>query len=135
MKVDRLKERFKNYISKESNTPIAEEDENSFNFTSNGLKYVFETFDDDPYYFRLVLPNILTIDESNKSWIENQIDKLSINIKDARLVKNSEKVSAIADSFVYSPENIDYLFKRVISCLVTLYEELRKNYIDEYKNK
>ncbi|MDE6379472.1 MAG: hypothetical protein K2L11_03295 [Muribaculaceae bacterium] len=135
MKLENLKDKFRDYISNQSEISILEEKESYFNFSSNGLIYVFETFEDDPYYFRMVLPNIFAIDDSNRDWLNTQIDDLSLSVKDARLIKNGSSVSAIADSFVYSPENIDYLFKRVLSCLVTIYNELKKNYINEFKSE
>ena len=135
MKIEFLKNKFRDFLSNQSEISILEDKESYFNFSSNGLIYVFETFEDDPYYFRMVLPNIFAIDDTNRDWLNTQIDDFSLSVKVARLIKNSSSVSAIADSFVYSPENIDYLFKRVLSCLVTIYNELKKNFINEFESQ
>lgn len=134
MKIENLKDQFRDYVSKQSEISILQENESFFNFSNNGLIYTFETFEEDPYYFRIVLPNIFAVDDSNKNWVNSQIEYLSISVKVARLVKNESSVSAIADSFVYSPENIDYLFKRVLSCLVTIYDELKKKYVKDFEH-
>lgn len=135
MKSENLKELFRNYISTQSGIIIIEDKESYFHFSSNGLIYGLETFEDDPYYFRIILPNIFAIDDANRNWVDSQINDLLLNIKVARIIKNGSALSAIADSFVYSIDNIDYLFKRILSCLVTIYNELKKKYIDEFKRE
>ena len=132
MPLENLNVQFREYISNQSGISIVKETDSYINFSSNGLIFVFEIFENDPYYFRIILPNIFAIDNSNESWVNTQIENFLINIKVARLVKKDLSVSAIADSFVYSPKNIDYLFNRVLSCLVTVYDEFKKNYFDEY---
>lgn len=130
--MENLNRKFRQFISYQQNSSVEEEVETSLLFKYDGLYYVLETFDDDPYYFRILLPNILDISNQNMNWIDQEINTLALNTKIARLVKRDDKVFAIADGLAYSSQDINHLFRRTLSCLQTIYKEFKDAYL-KYK--
>lgn len=119
---------FRNFISIEENANMEKEENLSLTFRYNNLIFIFEYFEGDPYFYRLALPGIFEINDSYSQWIYKKIDEYGFKFKVARLVKNNNEIWAIADTFVYSDDNINQLFKRTISCLISIYNELKEDY-------
>lgn len=99
--------------------PIAE---NMLTFNMNNRNYIFEAEQKDPFFFRICIPNI--------NFGELQIpdyevmNELTNKYKVADVVRIGNSVWIIAASFVYSTENINLLFTRIISVADTAYQGL-----------
>jgi len=119
---------FRQYLNTLQEFRIKKSEEYNCIFNYDKLIFAFECFEDDPYYFRISIPNIFQLNESNKEWAIKELNDLSTKIKVARLIRVENDLWAVADEFVYSMDNIEYLFQRTISCLKTLYNELKKDY-------
>ena len=127
--------KFRDFLTKQKNVNKESDEEYTITFKYDDLSLIFESFEDDPYYYRFILPIIFTIDEDNKEWVDEEINKLTAIIKVARLFKVDKDVWVVADGFVYSEENMDYLFLRMISCLDTLFDEFKQDYFKWRDNK
>lgn len=121
----------KQYISSQDKFLVEKEESLNITFKYNDLYFILEYSEDDPYYYRLYLPGIFEIRDPFFKWIDEKIDEYAFKFKVARLVKNGLNLWAIADAFVYSTDNTDQLFERTLSCLLTIYNELKKDYLLE----
>lgn len=98
-------------------------------FENNSYNYLFVHDKNDPYYFRLILPNILkdkgqTFGDKN---IIEIINSMNAKYKVIKFTKNdSQDVWISVEQFVYSYEKIDELFDRSISVLEVVIEEFKK---------
>lgn len=126
--------KFHNYLRTLSDIKIDKNEDYKCIFHYNNLIFIFDSFENDPYYFRLSLPNVFQINDNNKNWVYDEINTINIKIKVAKLIDINNNIWCVADEFVYSFGNIDSLFQRTIACLHTIYEELKKDYISYNKN-
>ena len=92
-------------------------DNDTISFEYNGLQFLF-TFDiSDPYYFRLILPNIGEINEVNENFMKQHVNQMNLNIKVAKATIINDRIWVSIEQFVYSKDNLPDLFKRSISVL------------------
>lgn len=94
-------------------------------FSVNNLNFIFDAIDNDPHFLRLSLPRI----NNQGSQIDNlyqQILQLNRNYKVAKIVREDDgALWIIADAFVYSLDNIESLFVRLIQALTDMIHEYR----------
>ncbi len=126
--MERLVDKFQDYLLNQEKASINGTESSRIVFELEGLVYMFEAFENDPYYFRITLPNVYVIEKEDDTWITNEIESLSIILKVARLIKEHKHVHAVADCFVYSTTNIDSLYDRILSCIRTLFTRLKSDY-------
>lgn len=120
---------FKKYIETKG-IKIQSEDETTISFERNALQYTFVYEKSDPYYFRVILPNILKVDTENKQEILQLINTINLKFKVAKsVIVNDENVWISIESFVYSMNNMDEFFDRIF----ILYEAVLNEY-KEYLN-
>lgn len=94
-------------------------------FSVNGLNFIFDANDNDPHFLRLALPQInrqgVQLDN-----LEQQIFRLNRNYKVTKIVRDSDgSLLVLADAFVYSTDNIDSLFVRLIQASTDMINEYR----------
>lgn len=84
-------------------------------FKENNLRYLFiYDGENDPYYFRLMLPKIVQISDQNREVVLNAINYVNSNFKVAKaIIVNTTEVWASVEQFVYSREQINDLFARL----------------------
>lgn len=126
MESQRIK--FRRFIASHPNVSNNKDRETGLAFKYDDLVFLFDSFDDDPYYFRISIPHVFEITDDNRNWIIKEMNELSIRFKVARLVILDRYVWALADGFVYSDENIDFLYKRTLQCLKSIYDELKNDF-------
>ncbi len=116
---------FFNYISSITETSeIKKYGENVLSFKYNDLSFVFATETSDPYYIRLMLPNVANVNDVK------DVDKL-INIYNNKykVIKVSiidDNIWLSAEQFLYSQENASGLFERMINILENVIKDFRK---------
>lgn len=95
-------------------------------FSLNNLNYLFQWQERDPNYFRIALPNVENSPVGNdKLSIVNQ---LVARYKVAKAITmNDGNLWLVAESFVYSWDNLDSLFARMISLLGQIIDDYRSN--------
>ena len=119
-------EAFKKYLLANNIGIQNEKDSTAIYFERNGLQYIFSYDKNDPYYFRVILPNILKVTSENKLKILELINSINLKFKVAKsVIVNDENVWVSVELFSYSMNNIEELFDRIF----ILYESV----LDEYK--
>ncbi len=116
---------FQSYLSS-IGVKAKEESDIFISFENNGLQYLFLTDNTDPYYFRLILPNIASISEENRSKITQVVNASNSKFKVAKTIILEDKVWVSAEQFVYSNDNINDLFNRSLQLLETVIGDFRK---------
>ena len=120
---------FKKYIDSKD-IKIQSEAETAIFFERNGFQYTFACEKSDPYYFRIILPNILKVNDENKQEILLLVNSINLKFKVAKsFILEDKNVWISVESFVYSTSNMDELFDRMF----TLYEDVLNEY-KEYLN-
>lgn len=89
-------------------------------FSVNGLNFVFDANDADPHFLRLALPHInrkgVSIDN-----LDTQIQQLNRIYKVAKIVREQDgSLWIFADAFIYSMDNAESLFVRLIRALTDM---------------
>lgn len=122
---------FKNYLnSKGKDIVIQKEDETTVSFTYNELFYIFVHDKSDPYYFRLILPNVVHVQENRKNDILNKINEENTKFKVAKSTIINENVWISVEQFVYSMERINDLFERSLILLQAYINDFREKLHD-----
>ena len=116
---------FQSYLSS-IGVKVKEGNETSISFESNNLQYLFLTDSSDPYYFRLILPNIAIVTDENTSKINQVVNSSNTKFKVAKSFIIDDKVWVSVEQFVYSRENINELFNRSLNLLETFMSDFRK---------
>lgn len=97
---------------------VAEEKEHgTLTFSVNNLNFIFHSFESDPFFFRLSLPQI-NQKENAFNLLSKEIQKLNVSFKVAKIVEmENHTLWVIADQFVFSTNKIDLLFDRLIDAM------------------
>lgn len=115
---------FKKYLNIKG-IDIQKEDDITISFTFNGLFYMFVHDKNDPYYFRLILPNVLHI-QGNRFSILDRINDGNTKFKVAKSVIINDNVWISIEQFAYSMERINDLFERSLILLQTYINDFRE---------
>ena len=92
----------------------------SFSFSVNGLNFICDTNDNDPYFLRLTLPRINRPDALLAEMAED-IQRLNRMFKVAKIVKGADNFLWIyADTFIYSSDQIDLLIDRLLQAMTDM---------------
>lgn len=115
---------FKNYLIHKGIT-IQKEGETTISFSNEGLNYIFVFDKNDPFYFRLILPNVLCIND-NRNEILDKINDENTKFKVAKSVIINNNVWITVEQFVYTFEKINNLFERSLIVLRTYINDFRE---------
>lgn len=95
-------------------------------FENNSYNYMFVFDELDPFYFRLILPNVFEVTEANKQDIYETINRMNTEIKAAKATIINNAVWVSIEQFVYSRDKIDELFNRAIAVLEAFVNRFRR---------
>lgn len=115
---------FKNYLLHKGIT-IQKEGETTISFSNEGLNYIFVFDKNDPFYFRLILPNVLRVND-NRNEILDKINNENMKFKVAKSVIINNNVWISVEQFVYTFEKINNLFERSLMVLRTYINDFRE---------
>lgn len=116
---------FKNYLVS-NNINISEENQVTISFEYSNLNYVAIFDENDPFYFRLALPNILSVEnENNITQLYEIINATNVNFKAIKTIIYNKNIWILIEEFVYSKESIDELFKRSIENLKFVFADFK----------
>ena len=94
-------------------------------FSQDGLNFVFQAdLEDDPSYFRLMLPDIEP-DMGDMSFVYEKIAKVSSLFKGGKCVIINEMVWISVEGFSYDPTSLPSLIKRMINVLKDMVKAYR----------
>ena len=122
-----LLEKFKNYLVSK-NIDFNTINEEMIHFKTNELDYVFQIDDRDKPYFRLIVPNLLAINDQNKAQIRGYIADMNVEFKIGKMVEVNHSLWLTAEMFVYSFLGIEPLFERLIDLLHEFFNRIREDF-------
>lgn len=117
-------ETFKNFLSSKGIKPTCSE--NLVQFRYKDLNFALVNQDSDPYYFSLILPNIYEFTQAEDLKIRETMDVMTRRYKVAKYYIRNENVWLAAEQFVYSRDNINALFDRLLGLLEEAYNDFNK---------
>lgn len=122
--------KFKQFLEpriKSGEVEIQDPDDYIIVFKYKGLFYFFVTEEGDPFYFRLVMPTILKVDAANRERILELINEMNLKYKIAKMtIFEDSTVWLFIEQFVYTDENIDKLFDRVLAIPEKIVEDFKE---------
>lgn len=118
-----MTEKFLDFLSKKGVEDLKQKDGFVF-FKYKTFSYMYQYDEkDDPYYLRIMLPNI---DSPVTDDIRKKMVTISTNLKVVKLTDMYNQVWITMEQFVYCMDNLDKLFERMIQVLETAIKEYRK---------
>ena len=121
---------FYKYLSSSTDFSIKSKDESSISFMYKGLNYLFVYDQGDPFYIRLMLPNIISVTDF-KGDIHEMINDYNSKYKAIKLTIVNNTIWLSIEQFVYSKERIADFFTRIIAILETVISSLRNDYLQK----
>ena len=98
----------------------------TISFEYNGLSYLFVSDKSDPYYIRLILPNIENINNANEIDVYKNINQYNNKFKAVKMSVVENSIWLSIEQFLYSRENSNNLFFRLMKILETVITDYRK---------
>lgn len=97
----------------------------TMSFEYNGLSYLFVSDKSDPYYIRLILPNIENINNADEIDVYKIINQYNNKFKAVKMSVVENSIWLSIEQFLYSRENSNNLFFRLMKILETVITEYR----------
>lgn len=119
-----IKEKFKEYLQDKRQIDNVKEDDNMLRFTVNNLNYIYLEDVEDPFYFRLLLPNIGS--SSNDKMLE-MANTLSLYFKVGKAVVVNNSIWLSAEQYIVEYTDIDMLFEKYLMILEKMIEKYRQD--------
>lgn len=116
---------FSRFLSSLGITP-KETTDKTISFEYNDLSFLFVSDRSDPYYMRLILPNIAEINNSNELDIYKNINMYNNKFKAVKMSVVENSIWLSVEQFLYSIENANSLFLRLMQILETVIAEYRE---------
>lgn len=98
----------------------------TISFEYNGLSYLFVSDKNDPYYIRLILPNIENINNADEIDVYKNINRYNNKFKAVKMSVVENSIWLSIEQFLYSRENSNNLFFRLMKILETVITEYRR---------
>ena len=119
---------FQNYLAnKDIQSSYINDDQTVLRFDINNVHYLFYYRQDaDPTYIRIMIPNIANVDENNVGEILTLL-RLSQSYKVGKALIENGQLWLATDAFIYTRENINLVFDRLISVLNDMFSDYRMN--------
>ena len=111
-----------------------EADPNEVYFQMDNYHLVFNSFDKDPYYFFILLPNF-KINGIGDEDMREVINKMNNNLKVAKAILLNGSIWISIEQMAYSLQNINDLFGRLIGIMDTAISYCIETYNDIIKGK
>lgn len=125
---------FENYL-RALNITFNNQDADVISFNYHGLNFLCVTDCNDPYFIRLVLPNIA--EENNINNINQVINDYNVKYKAAKMLLINNSIWISIEQFVYYNDNmnvINAMFSRMINILENIIHDFRNNEINTTQN-
>lgn len=97
----------------------------TISFEYNGLSYLFVSDKSDPYYIHLILPNIENINNADEIDVYKNINYYNNKFKVVKMSVVENSIWLSIEQFLYSRENSNNLFFRLMRILETVITEYR----------
>lgn len=116
------------------NFDITNKSDDSIAFSHNGLNYLFVYDNNDPYYLRLLLPNVINVEDfKDKGDLNSVINDYNSKFKTVKLIIIGNSLWFAIEQFVYSKDDnsLNQLFSRIISVLETVILNFRSDFLQK----
>lgn len=126
-------EEFYKFLSS-PNYDITNKSDDSIAFSYNGLNYLFVYDNNDPYYLRLLLPNVINVEDfKDKGNLNDVINDYNSKFKTVKLIIIDNSLWFSIEQFVYSKDNnsLNQLFSRIISVIETVIMNFRNDFLQK----
>lgn len=121
---------FRNFLSVLSDVSDINNSNEVISFRYKGLSFLYIIDEDDQYYVRLVLPKIASkSDLKDKTNVYEIINKFNEDYKIIKMVLIEDYIWLSVEQFLYSKENSNVFFARIIKILISVIESFRKQYL------
>lgn len=124
-----MNNRFKDYLKrKRPKAEVQSENEKNILFKEDKLNFIFTSFADNPYYFRIILPKIYIVpqDKDAKFKLYEQMDTMNKSYMVAKSIVVDDELWISAETFKFTDDKIDELFENLIQVLQVVYNEYVK---------
>lgn len=108
---------FTSFLAREGYA-VTETHEHFVTFEARDRIFVIALSEDDPNYFRLILPNFVTIDgQLDRQRVDAIASKVTADVKVAKVFAVDDKVWATIEMLIESPEQTASVFARMLDLL------------------
>lgn len=121
---------FRKYLNSTPEVEISKEDDNtiSFSYKTYQLLYIYD--DKDPYYFRLILPNITNL-EGLAGNIEEIMNEYNRKFKVSKMTKVNDSLWISVEQFIYTKDKLNELFSRLVNLIVFVAADFKKEHFNK----
>lgn len=121
---------FKSFLATLNGVTISKEENNILSFKYKDLNLLFVLDDDDPYYIRIILPNIATASNIKDDYNINEvINNCNTYFKVAKMIIRDNSIWLSIEQFLYSKEKSGDFFKRSLSIVDAVIGKLSDEYL------
>lgn len=94
----------------------------SFLVQEGGLKYIFEHNENDPYYFRFVLPSIAKITDVPPA-VDNAVHEFNMMFKVSKIIRQGTWYHIVAEQYVFDFSTLELVIRQILPIMA---QEIRQ---------
>ena len=122
---------FRNYLKSTPDVEISKEDNNTISFSYKSYHLLFIYDSTDPYYFRLILPNIINLKDLKKD-IGDIVNDYNSKFKVSKMtVVDNNSLWISVEQFVYTKDKVNELFDRLVNLIVVVADNFRREHLNK----
>lgn len=117
MGIKELSQQFKHFLVDKDIDFGEDKEHNIISFKYNELSYLFVTQNDTGNYFRMILPRILAVGETERNEMLETLNEMNSNFKCVKSTIENNEVWMKVEQLVYSTQDINTLFNSTLQLL------------------
>ena len=125
MGIKELSQQFKHFLVDKDIDFSEDKEHNIISFKYNELSYLFVTQNDTGNYFRMILPRILAVGETERSEMLETLNEMNSNFKCVKSTIENDEVWMKVEQLVYSTQDVNTLFNSTLQLLESVILYLR----------
>ena len=125
MGIKELSQQFKHFLVDKDIDFSEDKEHNIISFKYNELSYLFVTQNDTGNYFRMILPRILAVGETERNEMLETLNEMNSNFKCVKSTIENDEVWMKVEQLVYSTQDVNTLFNSTLQLLESVILYLR----------
>lgn len=125
MGIKELSQQFKHFLVDKEIDFSEDKEHNIISFKYNELSYLFVTQNDTGNYFRMILPRILAVGETERNEMLESLNEMNSNFKCVKSTIENNEVWMKVEQLVYSTQDVNTLFNSTLQLLESVILYLR----------
>lgn len=121
---------FRKYLNSIPEVEISKQDDNTISFSYKTYQLLFIYDNADPYYFRLILPNITNL-EGLEGNIEDIMNDYNSKFKVSKMTKVNDSLWISVEQFIYTNDKLNELFSRLVNLIVVVAADFKKEHFNK----